>query len=371
MTALSTTRETAHFPVVFRADGGETIGLGHIMRCLAVAEALMEREIPCLFAATALPDAAERRLAASGAGVLRLNGLAGGDEDRAATVALAARAGAVVLDGYGFDAGYRAAVAAAGRPVLAFDDGAFTGPHPPGPLSAALVVNASPGATPADYAVSAPGARLLLGPAHAPVRREVRQAAARPLPPLDGRRSILLTFGGSDPLALTAPCIRLLAPCLPPDAKLVVVVGGGSPWLEACRAAAAPFAERVAVHYDTPAMGDLMAGAGLAVSAAGGTVAELAALAVPALLAVVADNQAPAAAVVGAAGMPAWCRVVDVRGGGDEAAARITAAALTLWNDPTQRLAMSAAARGRVDGQGAGRIAQALLEAMGGATAGR
>lgn len=371
MTVLSTTLETARFPVVFRADGGEIIGLGHIMRCLAVAEALMEREIPCLFVATALPDAAERRLAASGAGVLRLNGPAGGDEDRAATVALAARAGAVVLDGYGFDAGYRAAVAAAGRPVLAFDDGAFTGPHPPGPLSAALVVNASPGATPADYAVSAPGARLLLGPAHAPVRREVRQAAARPLPPLDGRRSILLTFGGSDPLALTSPCIRLLAPRLPPGVRLVAVVGGGSPWLGDCRAAAVPFGERVAVHYDTPAMGALMAGAGLAVSAAGGTVAELAALSVPALLAVVADNQTPAAAAVDADEMPSWCRIVDVRGGGEQAAARITAAALALWDDPPRRQAMSYAARGRVDGQGAGRIAQALLDAMGAAMAGR
>lgn len=341
------------------------------MRCLAVAEALMEREIPCLFAAAALPDAAERRLRASGAGVVRLGGAVGGGGDRAATVALASRAGAVVLDGYGFDAAYRAAVAAAGRPVLAFDDGAFTGPHPPGPLSAALVVNASPGAASADYGVSAPGARLLLGPAHAPVRREVRHAAARPVLPLDRRRSVLLTFGGSDPLALTAPCIRLLAPRLPPGVRLVAVVGGGSPWLEDCRTAAAPFGERVAVHYDTPAMGDLMTGAGLAVSAAGGTVAELAALAVPAVLAVVADNQAPAAAAVGAAGMPSWCQVADVRGGGEQAAARITAAALALWDDPPRRQAMSDAARGRVDGQGAGRIAQALLDAMGGAVAGR
>lgn len=370
MTTLSSTRETARFPVVFRADGGETIGLGHIMRCLAVAEALMERETRCLFAAAALPDAAERRLRASGVEVVRLNVSAGGDGDRAATAALAAHAGAVVLDGYGFGSGYRAGVAAVGRPVLAFDDGAFTGQHPPGPLSAALVVNASSGAVPADYAVSAPGARLLLGPAHAPVRREVRHAAARPVLPLDRRRSVLLTFGGSDPLALTAPCIRLLAPRLPSGVRLVAVVGGGSPWLEDCRAAAAPFGERVAVHFDTPAMGELMAGAGLAVSAAGGTVAELAALALPALLAVVADNQAPAAAA-GAAGMPSWCRVVDVRGGGEQAAARITAAALALWDDPPRRQAMSDAARGRVDGQGAGRIAQALLNVMGVAMAGR
>ncbi|MCW2249617.1 spore coat polysaccharide biosynthesis predicted glycosyltransferase SpsG [Azospirillum fermentarium] len=286
-------------------------------------------------------------------------------------MALASRAGAVVLDGYDFDASYRAAVAGAGRPVLAFDDGVFTGQHPPGLLSAALVVNASSGAAPVDYAVSAPGARLLLGPAHAPVRHEVRHAAARPVLPLDRRRSVLLTFGGSDPLALTAPCIRLLAPRLPPGVRLVAVVGGSSPWLADCRAAAAPFGDRVAVHYDTLAMGDLMAGAGLAVSAAGGTVAELAALAVPALLAVVADNQAPAAAAAGAAGMPSWCRVVDVRGGGEQAAARITAAALALWDDPPRRQAMSDAARGRVDGQGAGRIAQALLDAMGVVMAGR
>jgi len=336
------------------------------MRCLAVAEALMDRGASCFFAATVMPKAVERRLSAAGVGVVRLDGPSGGPADRQAAAALAARAGAVVLDGYGFDAGYRAAVAvaAAGRPVLTFDDGAFTGPHPPGRLSASLVLNAAPGAVPADYAVSAPGARLLLGPAYAPLRREIRRAAAMPILPLEERRSILLTFGGSDPLGLTAPCIRLLGAHLPADTRLVVVVGGGSPWLDACRAAAAPFGSGVEIHHDTPAMGTLMVGAGLAVSAAGGTVAELAALAVPALLTVVVDNQAVAASVLHNAVGPSWCRILDVREGGEAAASRISGTALSLWYDAPARSVMTAAARGQVDGQGAERIAQVLMDAM-------
>lgn len=354
-------RKQDHFPVLFRADGGESIGLGHIMRCLAVAEALLDQGYPCLFAVTALPAPAHRRLEAAGVTVVAVPGPPGGGGDREATRALAARSDAVVLDGYDFDPAYRAAVAAAGRPILAFDDGAFTGEHPPGLLSARMVVNPSVGVVPRDYAVSAPGAGLLLGASHAPLRREIRQAAALPPRSLSDRTAVLLTFGGSDPLGLTVPCLERLAPALPDGVRLLTVVGGGNPRLDACRAAAAAWGNRVELHHDTPVMGALMARSGLAVAAAGGTTAELAALAVPSLLVVVADNQAPAAT---AAGVLPWCRIVDARGGGDAAADRVAEAALTLWHAPAVRAAMAVAARGQVDGEGAGRIAQALRDAM-------
>ncbi len=372
MSALGAGDDNSRFSVLFRADGGEVIGLGHIMRCLAVAEVLHDWGIACLFAASRLPESARRRLEQAGGAVTAVPGPPGGADDRAATAALAARAGAVVLDGYEFGPDFRAGVAAAGRPVLAFDDGAFAGPSPPGLLAADLVVNAAPGVAAPDYAAASPNARLLLGPTYAPLRRDIRQAASRPPRPMTDRRSVLVTFGGSDPLGLTVPCIARLGGSLPGGVRLVVAVGGANPRLGECRAAAACWPGQVEVHHDTPAMGALMADAGLAVAAAGGTVAELAALAVPSLLAVVAGNQAPAAQVLaraeggnGGGGIPPWCRVMDARGGTEDAAARLAAAALSLWDALPERAAMAAAARGLVDGRGAERIARALCDVGG------
>lgn len=109
-----------------------------------------------------------------------------------------------------------------------------------------------------------------------------------------------------------------------------------------------------------PAMGVLMRQSGLAVSAAGGTVGELAALGVPAVIAVVADNQVAGAAACGADG---WCEAIDARGN-PAAAVLLAEAATRLWHDPATRDAWAMRARAAVDPGGADRVAAALLEAI-------
>jgi spore coat polysaccharide biosynthesis predicted glycosyltransferase SpsG len=95
------------------------------------------------------------------------------------------------------------------------------------------------------------------------------------------------------------------------------------------------------------------------VSAGGGTMGELAALAVPTLLVVTADNQAMAS---GDAAELGWSSAVDARGRPPaEAAGIIAERALALWTDAEQRQRMQdAAASLPLDGEGAVRIACAL-----------
>ncbi|MGB8840018.1 MAG: UDP-2,4-diacetamido-2,4,6-trideoxy-beta-L-altropyranose hydrolase, partial [Aliidongia sp.] len=101
--------------------------------------------------------------------------------------------------------------------------------------------------------------------------------------------------------------------------------------------------------------GALMLGARLAISAAGGTLAELAALRTPSLLVAVAENQQEAARLSPGHG---WCLALDGRDA--DAVPRIVATALALWPDTPRLAAMSAAATGLVDGGGPGRVADAL-----------
>ncbi|CAO3435750.1 UDP-2,4-diacetamido-2,4,6-trideoxy-beta-L-altropyranose hydrolase [Azospirillum endophyticum] len=352
--------------ILIRADASPTIGTGHVMRCLAVAEALRDQGHEALFAAVESTPAIDRRLAAEGFRHLSIAGPVGEAADLAATRSLLRRehGTAVMLDGYRFGEAYRAGLQAAGARVLAWDDlGDGT------PLHADLVVNAAPRAAALPYGEMAPGAVLLLGPGYAPLRREVRLAAREPRRSIADRPVLLVTFGGSDPLGLTGPVLKALAEALakggrdgllPNGCRIVAVVGGSNPRAaEVAELAVRLGPDMVSVEIDCPRMGALMADCGLAVSAGGGTMGELAALAVPTLLVVTADNQAMAS---GDAAELGWCAAVDARGGAPtEAAAAIAERTLALWADIGQRQRMQdAAAALPLDGEGAIRIAGAL-----------
>lgn len=338
--------------VLIRADASPAIGTGHVMRCLALAEALGDANADVAFCGTSITEALRNRLAAAGFAHHAIDPA----DDAAATQTLYRRLGAaaLVVDSYTLDAEWRRQVHQTATPVLALDDLADR------PLHADLVWNPSPQATAGPYAQLAPGAVTLLGDAHVLIRREIRDLIRSERPPLADRGRILVTFGGSDPAGLTVPLVKALAPALPAGLMLDVVVGGSNPNLACCQAAAGRFAN-VALHVDTNAMGALIAGCGLAISAGGGTVAEMAALATPILLVVVADNQAATAADAQARG---WAMPLDARGRprGD-VAVQIRDRALALWADGPKREALSRAIAG-IDGQGAPRVAAALLRAI-------
>ncbi|CAK0746471.1 UDP-2,4-diacetamido-2,4, 6-trideoxy-beta-L-altropyranose hydrolase [uncultured Gammaproteobacteria bacterium] len=341
-------------PILIRADAGPELGTGHVMRCLAVAEALQDLGHTCHFLCAALPPALAQRLTIAGFPVHSLTAPAGSVADAAQAAALAETldAPAVVLDGYHFGPIHHAALTVGRRPLLVFDDLAVLEL-----FSAAAVVNPSPAALALPYSTLAPEARLLLGPRYAPLRRQFRAVvqAGRRAPA--GCETVLVSFGGADPLSLTAPCLARLARVLPSTCRLAVTIGAGDRCAEVIIATAAGIgAERVTVHRDTATMATLIGLASMAVAAAGGTVFELAALAVPAVLVVVADNQLNSARWMADQGL---APVIDGRAA--DAVDQIAEAAVALWVDEARRRALSAALAGRIDGQGALRIAVALL----------
>lgn len=340
--------------ILARADASAAIGTGHVMRCLAVAEALQDDGHEVVFAMAETTPAIDKRLSSDGFRRITIAGPVGDAADLAATRSALRRehCSAVMLDGYRFGEAYRAGLQAAGARVLAWDDlGDGTALH------ADLVVNAAPQAQRLPYDRAAPGATLLLGPVYTPLRREIRQAARGVRRTLASRPVLLLTFGGSDPLGLTGPMLTALAARRPDGCRLIAVVGGSNPLAGEIAAIGRTLGPDATVEIDCPRMGAVMAQAGLAVSAGGGTMGELAALAVPTLLVVTVDNQAAASAQAATLG---WCESIDARGG--DAVEAVAAKALSLWNDGARRNAMSAAAGALpLDGEGAGRIARALI----------
>ncbi|GAB4257794.1 MAG: UDP-2,4-diacetamido-2,4,6-trideoxy-beta-L-altropyranose hydrolase [Deferrisomatales bacterium] len=342
--------------LLLRADAGPGIGAGHLMRCLALAQAWGEAGGRAVLAAAELAPALAARAAREFDEVVAVAGRPGSREDARATARIARQGGAgwIVLDGYAFGDAYEEEAAGGGARLLALDDCGHADHR-----CADAVLNQNLHATAALYPRRGPHTALLLGPRYCLLRREFR---ARPAPrrrPEGPARRVLVTFGGADPLGLTEEALEALA--LLPEAEALdcaVAVGGANPRAGSiARAAeAAPF--RCRVHRDPPDLAALMAWADLALTAAGSTCWELAHLGVPAAAVVVAENQIAHAQALAEAGT--LCLVGRAgRLPREQWAEEIR----KILGDPRARERMAHRGPALVDGQGAVRVVEHLAGA--------
>jgi UDP-2,4-diacetamido-2,4,6-trideoxy-beta-L-altropyranose hydrolase len=232
--------------LVLRADGNARIGLGHVMRLVALADILRGAFAECVFAtrdATTLGTL----LAENGLRPEPVPELPPSAEAAWLREHLLRATDVLVLDGYLFDFDYQQMVrAGVGRLVYVDDLHAW-------PVVADVVINHSPGIGAEMYELARP-ATLLLGTAYSLLRPEFLAAAAAPRPagPIG---SVLVCFGGADPFHLTARCLPLLL-SLPELTEIGVLLGPAStdrPALQRQLAAQPP--GRATLHHPTDAAG--------------------------------------------------------------------------------------------------------------------
>ncbi|SET51748.1 UDP-2,4-diacetamido-2,4,6-trideoxy-beta-L-altropyranose hydrolase [Hymenobacter actinosclerus] len=218
--------------LLLRADGNARIGLGHVMRLLALAE-ILRPDFPEQLFLIRKPDAVlTEQLTAAGLAVQALPARPLPEEAAYLAAHVLRPDDVLVLDGYDFRYDYQNTVRGAVHRLVYLDDlHAY-------PLAADLVLNPAGGLTPADYELRQPGARLLSGPAYAPLRAAFKSepatdAAAEPNP-----TTVFVCLGGADPTHQThRVATELLA--LPGVQQVHVVVGGAYQGWEALHAWAA------------------------------------------------------------------------------------------------------------------------------------
>jgi UDP-2,4-diacetamido-2,4,6-trideoxy-beta-L-altropyranose hydrolase len=338
--------------VMFRADASAEVGAGHVMRCLALAATLRQRGAATAFASRTLPPALAQALGVQG---IALHALAAAEDDARASAAVASRmaADAVVVDHYGLGAAWECSQRGAGRHVLAIDDLADRA-H-----DADILLDQNLGRSAADYARWLPADRTcLIGPGYALLRPEFASARAASLAARahGALRHVAISLGGGDPQDATLHVLRALAGAgLPGGLRLSVVLGPLAPTFRQARelAAALPCAVDVLSAVDN--MAGLLAGADLAIGAAGGSAWERCCLGLPTLLLVLADNQRAGAAALAAAG------AARLLGGLDQLPRTLPAALRELHQDNDALRAMSRAAAAVTDGLGAQRVTDMLL----------
>jgi len=251
---------------VFRADASSTIGAGHAVRCLSLAQALAGAGWSCaLVSGCDANDALPLPLPPGITGV-ELGSIAAAEPDE-----LTARwpdgCDLFVVDHYHRAADYERACRPWARRILALDDLADR-PH-----DCDFLLDPAACRLASEYTDLLPeGRTILLGPAYLPLRADFaarrRHALAR-RDLVEQPRRLLLSFGATDPGNATSAILDTLAQSqLQMDVD--ILLGAGSPHLEAVRqkAEAAPFPAVLHVGIDNVA--DLLSAADLAIGAGGG-----------------------------------------------------------------------------------------------------
>ncbi len=324
--------------LLIRTEASPQIGMGHFMRCFAIAEAARAQGVEVTFLLNELGEAVRARLAAIGAQGVQVDGPLGGAGDFLALTALnPARNDWLLIDSYQATEDYVALQKNAVRVAVLDDLGALDR------FDCDLIINPAQAARAVDYERKS-RARLALGAGYALIRREFTQS----YPAQNDAPFITVMFGGSDPTQLTGRCAQNLHDALP-DVLIQIIAGPANVHKDALTGLERKL-DRLRVFTSPDSVARVLAGSQLVITAAGGSVGEVAAMGLPALVLVVYDNQA---AALKACPYP----VIDARSGlPEDLGARVKA----LMDDAARRTAMALKAQTEVDGRGAERIVEIM-----------
>jgi UDP-2,4-diacetamido-2,4,6-trideoxy-beta-L-altropyranose hydrolase len=273
--------------LLIRADANITMGTGHVMRCLALAQAWQDTGGTVTFLIAPGTSSIEHRIRNEGMTVLTITEQPGSDADAAITADIAKKneASWVVVDGYQFSAGYQKILKKHNCRILFIDDYGHADHY-----YADIVLNQNIYADMSFYKNHEPYTRFLLGTKYVLLRREFLKYSDwhRDIPEI--ARKILVTLGGSDPDNVTLKVIDAVKTVELDGLEVKVVVGGANPYFDLLHETVKERSD-IKLIKNAENMPELMAWADIAISAGGSTCWELAFMGVPSLLYPVAENQ--------------------------------------------------------------------------------
>ncbi|HEU0105206.1 MAG TPA: hypothetical protein VFT38_03490 [Vicinamibacteria bacterium] len=333
--------------VLFRVDGSSSVGMGHVFRSLAIAEALRglsRADIAFLMSA----DHTEGLVTVSRAGyAVRV---VGDRKEETYLDHIRDFAPAILINDLPvLDRSYLTALSHLGATTVnlvdTIDDLETTEHY----AQVIVSVMNDDRETPEGFYV---------GPRYAILREHFRGQPAKDV--RDQPKLVLLSFGGSDPQGLTLKAARALQD-LDPAVELVAVAGPAFSFRREFDALSAALPRRVPLINEAGGhIAELMLEADVMVGSGGMSVYEIAALGTPGII--LGQNAREDGRMRDFAGHG----TVEYLGLGTEVDETALASAVrALLADPERRRAMSARGRALVDGFGAMRAAEAVLERRG------
>ena len=353
--------------LLIRADASSEIGTGHIMRCLALAQAWKVRGGTATFLSYCESDTLHRRIIDEGFDFITIEKSHPDPSDLQSTLdilrqftrrdsSLVTRHLSLsnlwlVIDGYHFDTSYQKAITEAGYRLLVIDDMA----HLPN-YHADILLNQNLNDEKLSYPCDA-DTKLLLGTRYALLRQEFLawRDWKREIPEI--AHKILITMGGSDSKNVTFNVIQALNQVDVEGLDVRIVVGPSNPSLEQIENALhlSPFIFELLHSVNN--MTELMTWTDIAISGGGSTCWEMAYMGLPNLVIVLADNQRLVAEGLDKKGCSKNLGFHD-----ELTYEKIAEEIDDLMNNKASRKAMSKVGRHLIDGLGVERILNELVQ---------
>jgi spore coat polysaccharide biosynthesis predicted glycosyltransferase SpsG len=322
-------------------EGGRGIGIGHLTRCISFYEALEEKKI-------------EPKLIINGDdSIYSLLGeknfqIFNWLKEKDKLFKITSNAGSVIVDSYLGDISFYEYFSKIIKVPVYIDDGKRLD-YPKG-----IVINGSIYAQELGY-FQKEGVTYLLGEKYIPLRKEFWKVDDKKIN--ENIKNIMVTLGGTDPVSLTPKVLKTLADNYPNLIKSVIIGKGFSNDEDVNRFKDSK--TNIVYDPDVKTLKQIMFESDTAISASGQTLYELAKVGVPIVAIAVADNQLN--------NIRGWLKKDCIEYAGwwnDTNTISNINKSLKLLEKKSVREARSKVCRALIDGKGARRVVQQILNCI-------
>jgi UDP-2,4-diacetamido-2,4,6-trideoxy-beta-L-altropyranose hydrolase len=269
--------------VIFRVDASKDIGIGHLMRCLALSEELIRRKHNCFFLSKVDNNELINRIEKNNIIYHKIpsNFSLQADLEMLLKISNENDIDWVITDHYGITSQYIKEIKNKNLRVLSIDDSAQIHYY------SDIIVNQNIGAEKLVYS-SEKYSKFLLGTKYIILRDELLQRNKRPMK--NKVEKILVMFGGADPDNVTLKILKMLE-TLNENIQFLIVAGPANQfnnyilnYLKNCK---------MDIKYlrNQKKMSEVYLQSDVAISAGGTSCYELAYFGIPSIIISIADNQ--------------------------------------------------------------------------------
>ena len=336
---------------LIRVDAGHGIGLGHLHRCLALAEAIYQRGARVVFLLSASEGDVGRikrsKFCCESIGNLGRGGVE--DCERTKFSARNYECRTVVIDSYAVNNEFIEKLRNSGFRVVVINDDTDA------PSSAHVVVNGGAHAQQLLYKSVEGDTKFLLGPRYALLRQQFWNVSTKEI-----RRAVnnvLLCVGGDDSLGVMPQLVRQLDAVIDKKCRFNVVIGPYSVNRDEIEQIVLPTSRELRLVLESEDLFELMITNDVAVTAGGQTAYELVATGTPLLAVALFDNQRLGVRALADAGALLFSELSE----SEQLPNDLFRMFAVLVSDASLRQRLSRVAQSTIDGMGAQRVAEALV----------
>jgi UDP-2,4-diacetamido-2,4,6-trideoxy-beta-L-altropyranose hydrolase len=270
--------------ITFRADGDEKKGMGHLMRCSAIAaEFIRQRDSVCFYSEYESNGLGWLREKGFTAVELKQHGSVSEEAIELSTYLGKENTDVVFVDSYWLTDEYFVILKRSGVIVVAIDDSSSNYRY-----QCDVIVNDNFDAADKDYSFSSVRLKLL-GDKYNILRQEFLETS--PAPFHEKVENLLITMGGADVRNFSPVAIEALSEFK--DITIKVIYGPLMGNMAEIKRATKLCRSKVEIIKNPISMANVMSQCDIAISAGGGTVKELFAMGVVPLFVLQSDNQFP------------------------------------------------------------------------------